>query len=227
MMRVVRSSLVSTWKRPPGVVSMLRPPRDHWMCSASPEKAQATVRTLPGSMLMSSGRASILGAEPGNQNSRVRWFCRWRARASVVHQRCFSNSPIALKEDPSRREDASPRLLELTAKLSEAAEDMLDMDIVSNFISAAMLLLKELDSIMDDLMCWTEEEAKEEEDSDTLCISFLIMVDEVMAAEDSLCVITADPDEERRGKKECQNFRVEDDDLWVTSSPFRTSCFSQ
>lgn len=94
--------------------------------------------------------------------------------------------------DPSRWEDVSPRLLELRAKLSDATEDMLDMDMVSNFISAAMLL-KELDSIIEDLMCWTDEEEKE--DSDMLCISFLVIMDELMEAEDSLCVIAADPDE--------------------------------
>jgi len=110
------------WKRPPAVTSMALPPRDHSMCLASPEKAQATVRTLPGSMLMSSGKASILGAEP-----------------------------IALKEDPSMWEAISVRLLELMAYDSDVTEDMLDMDIVSHFISAAMLL-KELDSIMDDIM---------------------------------------------------------------------------
>lgn len=44
---------------------MVLSPRDHSMCLASPEKAHATVRTLPGSMLISSGKASILGAEPG------------------------------------------------------------------------------------------------------------------------------------------------------------------
>lgn len=71
------------------------------------------------------------------------------------------------------------------------------MDMVSNFISAAMLL-KELDSIIDDLMCWTEEEEKEEEDSDMLVISFLVM-DELMEAEDSLCVTAADPGETEKG----------------------------
>jgi len=41
------------------------PERDHWMSgTGSPEKAQATVRTFPVSMLMSSGSASILGGEP-------------------------------------------------------------------------------------------------------------------------------------------------------------------
>lgn len=95
------------------------------------------------------------------------------------------------------------------------------MDMVSNFISAAMLL-KELASIIDELICWTEEEAKEEEDM--LCISFLVVMDELMEAEDSLCVITADPEEE---KEASQNFRVNKDDLPVKSSPFRASCFSQ
>lgn len=52
----------------------------------------------------------------------------------------------------------SVRLLELMAYVSEAMEDMLDRDVVSNFISAAMLL-NELASIMDDIMdCWVAEE---------------------------------------------------------------------
>merc|ERR1719309_237121 len=65
-------------------------------------------------MLMSSGRASILGAHP-----------------------------IGLNVDPSMCEDISVRLPVLMAYDSEAIDDMLDMDMVSNFISAAMLL-KEL-----------------------------------------------------------------------------------
>lgn len=48
-------------------------------------------------------------------------------------------------------EAISVRLLELIAYDSEAMDDMLDMDMVSHFISAAMLL-KELDSIMDDII---------------------------------------------------------------------------
>lgn len=77
------------------------------------------------------------------------------------------------------------------------------MDMVSSFISAARLL-KELDSIIEDLMCWTEEEEKE--DSDMLCISFLVIMDELMEAEDSLCVITADPDEKTIEEKLSHNF---------------------
>lgn len=155
MMSVVRSSVVSMWKRPPAVTWMVLPPLDHSMCLASPEKAQATVRILPGSMLMSSGRASILGAEP-----------------------------IALKVEPSMWEDISVRLLELMAYVSDAMDDMLDMDMVSNFISAAMLL-KELDSIMDDIIACCEEDEKED-DSSIVCISFFIIMDELTAAEDSL-----------------------------------------
>lgn len=155
MIRVVRSSAVSMWKRPPAVTSMVLPPRDHSMCLAFPEKAQATVRTLPGSMLMSSGKASILGAEP-----------------------------IVLKEDPSMWEAISVRLLELMAYVSEVMEDMLDMDMVSNFISAAMLL-KELDSIVDDIIaCWAEEE--KEDDSSIAWISFFIIMDELKDDDDSL-----------------------------------------
>ena len=68
------------------------------------------------------------------------------------------------------------RLLELIAYVSDAMEDMLDMDMVSNFISAAMLL-KELDSIMDDIIaCWEEEE--KDDDSSTVCISFFIIMDD-------------------------------------------------
>lgn len=66
MMSVVRSSVVSIWNlllsSSPG---SFFPPRDHSIRGAgSPEKAQATVRTFPVSMLISSGRASILGAKP-------------------------------------------------------------------------------------------------------------------------------------------------------------------
>ena len=199
MMRVVRSSVVSMWKRPPAVTSMVLPPRDHSMCLASPEKAQATVRTLPGSMLMSSGRASILGAEPGEPQWTIHQgpgFVFSFVKTTILSVKMFkfkltlrgyiskffnrlkdSVSPIALNEDPS------VRLLELSAYDSDATVDMLDMDMVSNFISAAMLL-KELDSIMDDIMaCWEEEE--KEEDSSIVWISFFIM-DELMADEDSL-----------------------------------------
>lgn len=139
--------MVSMWNRPPVDTSIFLLPRDHSMCLASPEKAQATVRTLPGSMLMSSGKASILGAEP-----------------------------IALIEDPSMWDVISVRLLELMAYVSDVTEDMLDIDMVSNFISAAMLL-KELDSIMDDIIVWWEDEEKAE-DSSILCISFFVIIDE-------------------------------------------------
>lgn len=93
--------------------------------------------------------------------------------------------PIALKEDPSMWEAFSVRLLELMAYASDVMEDMLDMDMVSNFISAAMLP-KELDSIMDDIIaCWAEEEEKED-DSSIVCISFFIIMDELMDDDDSL-----------------------------------------
>lgn len=58
----------------------------------------------------------------------------------------------------------SVRLLELMAYVSDVMEDMLDIDMVSNFISAAMLL-KELDSIMDDIIVWWAEEEKAEDSS--------------------------------------------------------------
>lgn len=71
----------------------------------------------------------------------------------------------------------SVRLLELMAYVSDVIEDMLDMDMVSNFISAAMLL-KELDSIMDAIIaCWAEEEKVE--DSSTMWTSVFI-TDELM-----------------------------------------------
>lgn len=80
------------------------------------------------------------------------------------------------------------------------------MDMVSSFISAARLR-KELDSIIEDLMCWTEEEEKEEEeDSDMLCTSFLVIVDELREAEDSLWVITADPDGKTIEEEPSHNF---------------------
>lgn len=90
--------------------------------------------------------------------------------------------PIALNEDPSMWEAISMRLLELIAYVSDVMEDMLDMDMVSNFISAAVLP-KELDSIMDDIIaCWEEEE---DDDSSTVCISFFIIMDELMDDDDS------------------------------------------
>lgn len=88
---------------------------------------------------------------------------------------------MALSEDPSRWDVISVRLLEL-AYFSDAMEDMLDMDMVSNFISAAMLL-KELDSIIEDIVWWAEEE---KEDSSIVCISFFIIMDELIDEEDSL-----------------------------------------
>lgn len=96
------------------------------------------------------------------------------------------DSPMALKVEPSRwDEDISVRLLELMAYVSDVMEDMLDMDMVSNFISAAMLL-KELDSIMEDIMaCWAEEEEKEE-DSSITCVSFFIIMDELTDDDASL-----------------------------------------
>jgi len=70
------------------------------------------------------------------------------------------------------------------AYVSDVMLDMLDMDMVSNFISAAMLL-KELDSIMDDIIaCWAEEE--KEDDSSIMCISFFIIVAELMDDDNSL-----------------------------------------
>lgn len=83
-------------------------------------------------------------------------------------------------------EDISVRLLELMAYVSDVMEDMLDMDMVSNFISAAMLLM-ELDSIMDDIIaCWAEDEEEKDVDSSFVCISFFIIMAELTADEDSL-----------------------------------------
>lgn len=86
------------------------------------------------------------------------------------------------------------------AYVSEAMEDMLDMDIVSNFISAATLL-KELDSIIDDIIAWWAEDEEKDEDSSTWCISFFIIKDELVEEEDadSLWVIIADPANHKRG----------------------------
>lgn len=95
-----------------------------------------------------------------------------------------SVSPIALNEDPSMWEAISLRLLELIAYVSDVIEDMLDMDIVSNFISAA-ILLKELDSIMDDIFAWWAVEEKDD-DSSIAWISFFIIMDEPMDDDDSL-----------------------------------------
>ena len=78
-------------------------------------------------------------------------------------------------------------------------EDILDIDMVSNFISAAMLL-KELDSIIDDIMaCWEEKDAEvssimacwEEKDAEVSSImwtSFFIDMEE-----DSLWLVIIDP----------------------------------
>lgn len=98
------------------------------------------------------------------------------------------------------------RLLELMAYVSEAMEDMLDMDIVSNFISAAMPL-KELDSIIDDIMAWWAEDEEKEDDSSTWCISFFIIKDELVEEEDddSLWVIIADPANDTREMEEKKN----------------------
>ncbi len=106
--------------------------------------------------------------------------------------------PIALNELPSMWEAISVRLLELMAYVSDAMEDILDMDMVSNFISAAMLL-KELDSIADDIIaCWVEEE--KEDDSSIMRISFFIVMDELTDDDDSLWLIIIDPDEAGDGK---------------------------
>lgn len=97
-------------------------------------------------------------------------------------------------------EAISIRLLELMAYVSDAIEDMLDMDMVSHFISAAMLL-KELDSIIDDIIAWWAEEEENEDDSSILCISFFIIIDELIDDDDSLWVIIADPGDSRDGQK--------------------------
>lgn len=81
------------------------------------------------------------------------------------------------------------------AYISDAMEDMLDMDMVSIFISAAMLLI-ELDSIMDDIMaCWAEvEDVEKEDDSSIMCVSFFIIMEELTDDEDSLWLIIIDPE---------------------------------
>lgn len=101
---------------------------------------------------------------------------------------------MALEDDPSMCEDISVRLLELTANASEVTEDMLDMDMVSIFISAAMLP-KELDSIMEDIICWAdeEEEEKEEDFSSIMWTSFFILVEELKEDEASMWPTVIDP----------------------------------
>lgn len=90
--------------------------------------------------------------------------------------------PRALS-DPSMWEAISMRLLELMAYASDDTEDMLDMDMVSNFISAAMLL-KERESVMDDIIaCWEVEEKAD--DSSIVWISFFIITDELKDDDDS------------------------------------------
>lgn len=129
------------------------------------------------------------------------------------------------------------RLLELMAYVSEATEDMLDMDIVSNFISAAMLL-KELDSIIDDIMAWWAEEEEKDDDSSTWCISFFIIIDELVEEEDddSLWVIIADPASDTREMEGKQMNNNCDQSFWKeemiqkrhlcghSSSPLSASC---
>lgn len=90
--------------------------------------------------------------------------------------------PRALS-DPSMWEAISMRLLELMAYASDDTEDMLDMDMVSNFISAAMLL-KERESVMDDITaCWEVEEKAD--DSSIVWISFFIITAELKDDDDS------------------------------------------
>lgn len=124
------------------------------------------------------------------------------------------------------------------AYVSEATEDMLDMDIVSNFISAAMLL-KELDSIIDDIMAWWAEEEEKDDDSSTWCISFFIIIDELVEEEDddSLWVIIADPASDTREMEGKQMNNNCDQSFWKeemiqkqrhlcghSSSPLSASC---
>lgn len=89
------------------------------------------------------------------------------------------------------------RLLELVAYVSDAMEDMLDIDMVSNFISAAMLL-KELDSIIDDIIVWRAEEEKDE-DSSVVWSSFFVIMDELVDEDDCLWLII-DPAERHNMK---------------------------
>lgn len=103
--------------------------------------------------------------------------------------------PIALIEDPSMWDVISARLLELIAYVSDVMEDMLDMDMVSNFISAAMLL-KELDSIIDDIIAWWVEEERED-DSSMVWTSFFVIMDELIDDDASLRLIIMDPVEGR------------------------------
>lgn len=65
MMSVVVSSVVSIWNLSLSSLDSILPERDHsTFGTGSPVKAQATDRTFPDSMLISSGAASILGGTP-------------------------------------------------------------------------------------------------------------------------------------------------------------------
>jgi len=73
---------------------------------------------------------------------------------------------------PSRRPDIS--VLELMAYVSEVREDMLDMDMVSNFISARLELLKDvscMEEAMDEAICMEEamDEAIWDDEKLSLC----------------------------------------------------------
>lgn len=66
--RVERSALFSTWQRSSPLGSVW-PERIHWTKGAgSPENSPATVRGFPGSALTLSGRASIFGGMPVDEN---------------------------------------------------------------------------------------------------------------------------------------------------------------
>lgn len=65
IVRVVMSSVVSIWNLPLSLLDSVLPERVHSTSgTGSPEKAQATVRTFPLSMLILSGTASIFGGTP-------------------------------------------------------------------------------------------------------------------------------------------------------------------
>lgn len=101
---------------------------------------------------------------------------------------------MARKEDPVRWELISEMLLELTANDSEAMEDTLARDEVSNFNSPIMLP-KALDSIMEDLMArWAEVEDDEKDDDDdsTVQVSLFMAVEE-LDEDDSLKLDLVEP----------------------------------
>lgn len=72
IMRVQWSAVFSTWYRS-SPLGRVRPERTHWTeGTGSPENTPATVRDFPASALTFSGRASIFGGTPVEEENKVR-----------------------------------------------------------------------------------------------------------------------------------------------------------